>query len=133
MSCKISKKFTLKQGKEEYLMLTADFGSLQMRLTTQDTSINPSTFGKCDPGLYDIYRSDTECPDAHSNTGKIVFVDSVGGKVIDIETDEGTQHLYQNFGVKVKRNNKEVWIEAQDLEVGDDIVEIMNDPLVKVN
>lgn len=29
MSCKILKEFTLNQGKQEYLMLTADFGSLQ--------------------------------------------------------------------------------------------------------
>ena len=55
MACKITKEYTLKQGKEEYLMLTADFGSLQMRLTTQDTTLNKSTHGECDPGLYEIY------------------------------------------------------------------------------
>lgn len=129
MSCRIQKKYTLQQGKEENLMLTADFGSLQMRLTTQDTSINPSTFGNCDPGLYDIYKSDTECPDAHSNTGRIVFVDSIGGQMIDIETDEGVKHLYQNFGVKVSRNGKEQWIEAKDIVAGDDILEITYEPI----
>jgi len=29
MACRISKEYKLSQGKEEYLMLTADFGSLQ--------------------------------------------------------------------------------------------------------
>ena len=131
MSCKITKDWTLKQGKAEYLLLTADFGSLQMRLTTQDTSINPSTINQeqpCDPGLYSIYNRNTECADAHSNTLRIVFVDSIEGKLIDIETDEGVKHVYQNFGVKVNRNGKEVWIEAKDIQVGDDIIEIMNEP-----
>ena len=55
-----------------------------MRLTTQDTSINPSTIDldqPCDPGLYSIYNRNTECADAHSNTGRIVFVDSIGGQL----------------------------------------------------
>ena len=43
MSCKINKEYTLEQGKENYYMLTCDFGSLQMRLTCQDTAFNPST------------------------------------------------------------------------------------------
>lgn len=90
--------------------------------------MNPSTLGHCDPGLYDIYRADTECADAHSNTARIVFVDSIGGKVIDIETDQGMKHVYQNFGVRVNRNGKEVWIEAKDIQVGDDILEILNEP-----
>ena len=55
MACRISKEYKLSQGKEEYLMLTADFGSLQMRLTTQDTTLNKSTHGKCDPGLYEEF------------------------------------------------------------------------------
>lgn len=29
MACRILKEYKLSQGKEEYLMLTADFGSLQ--------------------------------------------------------------------------------------------------------
>ena len=68
MACRISKEYKLSQGKEEYLMLTADFGSLQcqMRLTTQDTTLNKSTHGNCDPGLYEIYSEDSVCPDAHS-------------------------------------------------------------------
>jgi len=32
MGCVIEKEYTLNQGKENYYMLTADFGSLQMRL-----------------------------------------------------------------------------------------------------
>lgn len=58
----------------------------------------------------------------------MIFVDSVGGKVIDVETDEGVKHIYENFGVRVNRGGKEVWIEAKDLKVDDDILEILDDP-----
>lgn len=33
MACRINKKYTLSQGMKDYLLLTCDFGSLQMRLT----------------------------------------------------------------------------------------------------
>lgn len=128
MGCRIQKKYTLQQGKEENLMLTADFGSLQMRLTTQDTSINPSTFGNCDPGLYDIYKSDTECPDAHSNTLKIVFMDSVGGQLYDLEMEDGSHiKLYQDMSAKVNRDGKEQIIKVSDLRDTDDFLEPIYD------
>lgn len=105
----------------------------QMRLTAADTAINPSTKDKeqpVDPGLYSIYNRNTECPDAHSNTLRIVFVDSIGGQVIDIQTDSGeTIHLYQNWGVKVNRNGTESWIQAKDIQDGDDIIEYKTDPI----
>ena len=124
MGCKISKHYTLKQGKEEYLMLTADFGSLQMRLTTQDTSLNPSTFGECDPGLYNIYRSDTECPDAHSNTGRIVFVDSVGGQLYVFSLENGeTLKLYQDTDIP-NLNKKSQFVSCGDILDGSKVVSI---------
>ena len=105
----------------------------RMRLTAQDTAINPSTKDKkqpCDPGLFSIYNRNTECPDAHSNTLRIVFVDSIGGQVIDIQTDSGEiLHLYQNWGVKVNRNGTESWIQAKDIQDGDDIIEYKTDPI----
>lgn len=33
MACRINKKYSTSQGMEEYMLLTCDFGSLQMRLT----------------------------------------------------------------------------------------------------
>lgn len=105
----------------------------QMRLTAADTAINPSTKDKKQPvdeGLYEIYNRNSDCPDAHSATLKRVFVDSINGKVIDIETDSGELlHLYQNWGVKVKRNGKEDWIKAKDIQDGDDIIEYKTDPI----
>lgn len=134
VACKIKKKWTYNQGKENYVQLTADFGSLQMRLCTVDTFINPSTFGTGDKGLFDIYRSDSACPDAHSSTAKTVFVDSINGKMIDVEMEDGSvQHIYQNFGVKVNRNGKEILIEAADLKEGDDIIEATTEPIGKEN
>lgn len=105
----------------------------QMRLTAIDTAINPSTKDlsqPCDPGLYSIYNRNTECPDAHSNTLRIIFVDSIQGKTFDIETDTGeVLHLYQNWGVKVNRNGVEQWVEAKDIQDGDDIIEYKTDPI----
>jgi len=118
MGCKITKDWSLQQGKAEWLLLTADFGSLQMRLTTQDTSINPSTIDldqPCDPGLYSIYNRNTECADAHSNTGRIVFVDSIGGQLYVYTMDDGSKiKLYQD--TKIPELNGKL---SQDLKVGD--------------
>ena len=124
MACKITKEYTLKQGKEEYLMLTADFGSLQMRLTTQDTTLNKSTHGECDPGLYEIYSEDSVCPDAHSATGKNTFVASINGQVYDIVLEDGsTVKMYQEMFAKIKRDGKDLTVKVKDLLEGDDFIE----------
>ena len=124
MACKITKEYTLKQGKEEYLMLTADFGSIQMRLTTQDTTLNKSTHGECDPGLYEIYSEDSVCPDAHSATGKNTFVASINGQVYDIVLEDGsTVKMYQEMFAKIKRDGKDLTVKVKDLLEGDDFIE----------
>ena len=78
------------------------------RLTTQDTAINPSTKDKkqpCDAGLYSIYNRNTDCPDAHSATGKMVFVDSVNGQLYIYKMDDDSDiKLYQN--TKIPNTNK---------------------------
>lgn len=124
MACHIVKEYKLSQGKEEYLMLTADFGSLQMRLTTQDTTLNKSTHGKCDPGLYEIYSEESVCPDAHSATGKNTFVASINGQVYDLELEDGSSvKLYQEMYAKIKRNGTEMTVKVLDLKEGDDFIE----------
>lgn len=119
MGCKIKRDYTLDQGKKNYLMLTADFGSLQMRLTTADTAMNPSTKNleqPCDPGLYSIYNRNTECSDAHSNTLKIVFIDSINGQLYIFKMDDGSEiKLYQDTDVSYQSSKKI----TQDLAVGD--------------
>lgn len=87
--------------------------------------MNPSTLGHCDPGLYDIYKADTECADAHSSTAKMVFVDSVCGHLYDLEMEDGSHiKLYQNMEVKVKRNGTEMKVSVPELQDEDDIIEI---------
>lgn len=90
-----------------------------MRLTTADTAMNPSTSNleqPCDPGLYDIYSRFTKCPDAHSSTGKMVFVDSVGGQLYIYTLDNGeTYKLYQDTVIP---NTNKV---SQNLSIGDSI------------
>lgn len=63
MGCKINKQYSLAQGKENYLMLTCDFGSLQMRLTTNDTALDSQSGKDCDAGLFEIYGEGSPCPD----------------------------------------------------------------------
>lgn len=70
----------------------------------------------CDPGLFDIYRSDTECPDAHSNTGRIIFVDSISGQLYLFEMDDGSIiKLYQDTNVS-SQSSRNI---TQDLVIGD--------------
>lgn len=77
--------------------------------------MNPSTLGHCDPGLYDIYRADTECADAHSNTGRIVFVDSIGGQLYVYTMDDDSKiKLYQDTKIPYLNNKL-----SQDVQVGD--------------
>jgi len=124
MGCKIQKEYSLEQGKEECLMLTADFGSLQMRLTTQDTTLNPSTLGKCDPGLYEIYSEESVCPDAHSATGKNTFVSSIKGQAYELEMEDGSKiKLYQEMYAKINRGGKEMTVKVKDLQVDDELLE----------
>ena len=89
------------------------------RLTCQDTSLNPSTKDKkqpCDTGLYSIYNRNTDCPDAHSATGKMVFVDSVNGQLYIYKMDDDSEiKLYQN--TKIPNTNKE----SQELQIGDSL------------
>ena len=91
----------------------------RMRLTCQDTSLNPSTKDKkqpCDAGLYSIYNRNTDCPDAHSATGKMVFVDSVNGQLYIYKMDDDSEiKLYQN--TKIPNTNKE----SQELQIGDSL------------
>ena len=91
----------------------------QMRLTCIDTSLNPSTKDKkqpCDAGLFSIYNRNTDCPDAHSATGKMVFVDSVNGQLYIYKMDDDSEiKLYQN--TKIPNTNKE----SQDLQIGDSL------------
>lgn len=99
-----------------------------VRLTTQDTAINPSTKDEeqpCDPGLYLIYNRNTECPDAHCSTLNSVFIKSVDGKLYDFEMEDGSHiKLYQNMEVKVNRNGTEIVVPVPELQDNDDIIEI---------
>lgn len=100
----------------------------RMRLTCQDTSLNPSTKDKkqpCDAGLYSIYNRNTDCPDAHSATLNSVFIKSINGKLYDFEMEDGTHiKLYQDMEVKVNRNGTEMKIPVPELKNDDDIIEI---------
>lgn len=128
MGCKVSKRYSSKQGMEEYMLLTCDFGSLQMRLTTNDTAID-SVDGKTpDAGLYEIYGEGSPCPDAHSATGKNTFVASIGGQTYELEMGDGTTvKLYQEMSAKVNRGGKEMTVKVKDLLPGDDFIEAVQD------
>lgn len=125
MPCKIKKDWTLEQGKENYYMLTGDFGSLQMRLTCIDTKLD----GQIDPSLYELYGpakpGEKKISDAHSMTGMNTFCKSIGFQMYDIEMDDGTtKSLPQNQNIKVNRGGKEVTIQVMDLQPNDDIVSL---------
>lgn len=87
--------------------------------------MNPSTRNlpqPCDPGLYSIYNRNTECADAHSNTGRIVFVDSINGQLFIYQLDNGKSYkLYQDTPIPGTN------LKSQDLKVGDDIPVSINE------
>lgn len=124
MGCKIDKKYTMEQGKNDYFMVTGDFGSLQMRLTCIDTVLD----GQIDPALYELYGPPKpgvkQISDAHSMTGLNTFCKSVGFKMIDITKEDGTTvSVPQNLSVKINRNGNVITTEAMNLQPNDDILE----------
>lgn len=128
MGCKIKKTYTLEQGKEDYLMLTCDFGSLQMRLTTNDTALDSVDEKTPDKGLFEIYGEGSPCPDAHSATGRATFVSSVDGQTYDIELEDGSiVKLYSEMSAKIKRNGKDMTVKVKDLLLTDDFIEAIQD------
>ena len=69
---KISKKLDKDCGLKHYRLATFDFSSLQMRLCSIDSALNPS--GQ-DPVLYNIYKDGSDTDDMHSMTGFKTFVE----------------------------------------------------------
>lgn len=113
MGTKITKELTLEQGTKDYYMVTSDFGSLQMRLACQDTSLNSSGIDK---NLYDLYKEDSAMADAHCMTGWSTFCNSVNYQLIEIEAEDGTIHKYgETQEVPIIRNGNKIKVMANNL------------------
>jgi DNA polymerase I-like protein with 3'-5' exonuclease and polymerase domains len=103
MSSYIKKLFTVPDNdKENWLLASADFSSLQMRMGMADEGLNKNGI---DPVSIEVYGSNGH-QDSHSSTGFSVFCESVHQEIIDIEDENGKiiSFLPQQK-IKIKRKN----------------------------
>jgi DNA polymerase I-like protein with 3'-5' exonuclease and polymerase domains len=103
MASHIKKLFTVPNNdKENWLLLAADYGSLQMRGAMSDEGLNKNGV---DPICLEIYGP-TGHQDSHSATAFSVFCDSIHQEVIDITDDNGKVISFlPDQKIKVNRKN----------------------------
>jgi len=88
------------ESKSDWLLVNADFRSLQLILAFCDCGINPNGVDKI---AYDIYGPDG-CQDAHSMTTHGVFCAPIHMQVIEIEDDNGKKIIFgEEQKIKIKR------------------------------
>jgi hypothetical protein len=110
--------------KSDWLLVNADFRSLQMILAFADCGLNKHGI---DQIAYDIY-SEKGCMDAHSVTAFNTFCKPVNLDIIEIEDDVGNKTIFgENQKIKVKRKGlldepEEIEILGKDFERDDEFI-----------
>lgn len=134
MALKIKKQ----EKYSDYLLVDADFRSLQMCLAMADEGLNVNGIDKVS---YDIYQDeamtlrssgvelkDIDWPnmkmgnnDAHSVTATNVFIKPTGKMVIDIvDNDTGEKFSFgEDQTIKIKRNGQDMEIKGKDFKEDD--------------
>lgn len=134
MALKIKKQ----EKYSDYLLVDADFRSLQMCLAMADEGLNPEGIDKVS---YDIYQDEAMTlrssgvelkdidwskmkmgnNDAHSVTATNVFIKPTGKMVIDIVDNETGEKF--SFGedqtIKIKRNGQDMEIKGKEFKEDD--------------
>lgn len=114
---KITKKLSKECGQKHFKLLTEDFGSLQMRLVSQDTALNPQGL---DQTLYNIYKDGSDMSDMHSITGFNTFVKPLNRKIFVAVDDNGVEWKFlaeQKLKIKARAG------EGEEVVRGDQIIE----------
>jgi DNA polymerase I-like protein with 3'-5' exonuclease and polymerase domains len=125
MASSIKKLFTVPNNDiENWLLVEADFSSLQMRLAMQDEGLSPNGV---DQVSYDLYGP-TGNQDAHSTTGFNVFFQPLNQQIIEIEDENGKIIKFlPEQKIKVKRRglvdeNEELTIKGEQFLETDEFV-----------
>ncbi len=103
---------------------TCDFGSLQARIATIDTSLNPQGI---DPALYELYKVDSPLgSDMHSMTAFNVFCKPFNSQVVEAVDDTGKKWTIGDLSnVKVTRDGSEKsFVGFKDLKESDTIISV---------
>lgn len=102
---------------------TCDFGSLQARITTIDTCLNPQGI---DPALYELYKVNSPLgSDMHSMTAFNVFCKPFHSQVAEVTDDTGKVWIIGDASrVTVKRNGQDVVCGMDDIQEQDTIVAV---------
>lgn len=133
----VKKKINCREGgNRSWFIATADFSSLQARLSSIDTFLNDcpnakwgddaAEKAKPDSVLYSVYRDGSDTSDLHSMTGFGTFVGSVNMKAIRVHDDvDNKDYVFApTSNVRVlKADGTEKKVQAQQLEPTDHILE----------
>lgn len=128
MGCKIRiDLYNKKAGRLCYLLTTADAASLEARVATSDTALNPKGI---DPVLKSVYDPNSGMgEDLHSMTGWNTFCKAVNLQTLEITDEKGKVWLCQPESQKlwIYRDEKPILILGQDLKETDKILGYMED------
>lgn len=115
----ITKALSHEQGLKHYRLCTGDFGSLQCRLATIDTCLNP---GGIDQTLKAVYEPGG-LADLHCMTGFNTFVSALHRKVYDVTDDKGVNWVFlPQQKLKINRGGSELIIQGSEIKETDDIL-----------
>jgi hypothetical protein len=103
----------IENNKNDYLLVDADFRSLQMCLAFADCALNDDGI---DQIAYDIYGS-TGNNDAHSVTGYSTFCEPVKLGIIEVTNDDGSQVFFgETQKIRVLKNGTECVIIGNEFD-----------------
>lgn len=120
--CKIKVDYyNKKAGKLCYLMMTQDAASLEARVATSDTALNPKGIDKTLASVYDPESGLGE--DLHSMTSFNTFAKATNMQIMEIEDDEGKKWLCVDVqNLWVERDGKPQLVAGSDLRETDKIL-----------
>jgi hypothetical protein len=102
----------IEKAKSDWLLVDADFRSLQMLLAFSDAGLNRDGV---DQIAYDIY-GENGSQDAHSVTALNTFCSPINMQVIEIEDEKGNKHVFgEEQKIKIRRANALIDDEEQTI------------------
>lgn len=114
--------FNEKAGRLCYLMMTQDAASLQARVATSDTVLNP---GGIDPTLYAVYDPNSGMgEDLHSMTGWNTFCKSIDLQILEVVDDSGKTWLCLEDvqSLWIERNGEKMLVTGKEILETDTIL-----------
>jgi hypothetical protein len=108
-------------GKLCYLLMTQDAASLEARVATSDTALNPSGIDKT---LYNVYDPVHGNGDLHSQTAFNTFCKSINMQINEAVDENGKTWLYLDSQMlKVNRNGTEIVVKGSEILETDTILD----------